>query len=411
MTVAVVITIYDGVILASDSASTMSRWDPAGGAQFVNIYNNAEKVFRLSSTVPVGAVTYGLGNIGGISIGTLLKEVRKRIDGRSRDHQHWQVDGHEDAVRRIAERVIDLIYDEHYLPILSQGQPAFSLGCKIAGYAADSLQPEVWGIDFSGPTRPQPELVRAGDHCGISCDGEPEAISRLMFGYSPHTLVVLRQIGVSDPVLDRSRLWSSGLHVQVPENAPFLFHMGKIGLGEVIDLGMLGGAPIPAFDSDEAAIGEQPGQGRLVIGRAFVDEGAVFHRNLAVKRAQEPVEPETGPIEPGQHLEVDDRQPQDAPRHQHPAPFGQHRRDFLPVEIVDYLAGIDQPGRGVGEKVEPANVLDMIDMGERHPVDMDEARDMALATAEMELDRVGHGYGSQDLGPSGGKPPDNGIAL
>ena len=201
MTVAIVITIYDGVILASDSATTMSRWDEAGATKFVNVYNNAEKVFRLSSAMPVGAVTYGLGNIGPISAGTLFKEVRKRIDGRSRDHQHWTLDPKDYSVKQIADRVVDLIYDEHYGPLVTQGQPDFMLGCKVAGYSAESLQPEVWGIEFRGPVRPQPELVRAGGQCGISCDGEPEAISRLVFGYSQHTVEVLQAVGVAEPVI------------------------------------------------------------------------------------------------------------------------------------------------------------------------------------------------------------------
>jgi len=203
MTVAIVITIYDGIVLASDSATTMSRWDATGDAAFRNVYNNAEKVFQLSSLVPVGIVTYGLGNIGPISVATLFKEIRKRIDGRSRDHQDWSLDPSHYTVRQIAERVVDLIFDEHYRPMVSEGQPGFSFGCKVAGYSAEALQPEVWGIEFRGAQRPLPELVRAGGQCGISCDGEPEAISRLVFGYSQHTVAVLKRAGVADDAIAR----------------------------------------------------------------------------------------------------------------------------------------------------------------------------------------------------------------
>jgi hypothetical protein len=203
MTVAVVISIYDGVVLASDSATTMSHRDPSGETAYVNTYNKAEKVFRLSSTLPVGAVAYGLGNIGAISIAALFKEVAKRLDGRSRDHQDWATDTNDYTVERIAERVIEVIVDEHYAPLTARGEPAFGFGCKIAGYSAQTLQPEVWSVDFHGPVRPQPRLVRACGQYGVSCDGEPEAISRLLFGYSQQTVTVLKKLGVAEPVIGR----------------------------------------------------------------------------------------------------------------------------------------------------------------------------------------------------------------
>lgn len=203
MTIAIVISIYEGVVLASDSATTISRWDGATETSFRNTYNNAEKVFQLSSAAPIGVVTYGLGNIGPVSVGTLFKEVRKRLDGRSRDHPDWKLDPDRYSMRQVADRVVDLIFDEHYQPIVARGGPAYGFGCKIAGCSAESLLPEVWGIDFRGMERPSPSLTRAAGQCGISCDGEPEAISRLVFGYSGNTVDVLKAVGVSEPLIER----------------------------------------------------------------------------------------------------------------------------------------------------------------------------------------------------------------
>lgn len=203
MTVAIVVAIYDGVVLASDSATTMSHLDPSGAASYVNTYNKAEKVFRLSSAAPLGAVAYGLGNIGTVSVAALFKEIAKRLDGRSPHHQDWTVCPSDYTVKRIAERVIEVIFDEHYAPLLRQGEPAFGFGCKIAGYAAESLQPEVWSIDFHGATRPLPQLVRAVGQYGVSCDGEPEAISRLVCGYSQQTVAVLQSVGATEPLIER----------------------------------------------------------------------------------------------------------------------------------------------------------------------------------------------------------------
>ena len=52
MTVAVAVKVFDGIVLAADSATTLQL--PAGGA---HVYNNASKVFHLHRKLPVGAMT------------------------------------------------------------------------------------------------------------------------------------------------------------------------------------------------------------------------------------------------------------------------------------------------------------------------------------------------------------------
>ncbi len=48
VTIALVIKVNDGVVLAADSATTMgSVGGPDGSLQVMNIYNNANKVFNL----------------------------------------------------------------------------------------------------------------------------------------------------------------------------------------------------------------------------------------------------------------------------------------------------------------------------------------------------------------------------
>jgi len=72
-------------VLAADSAATLSMQLPPGvvipgGAPMVgNVYDNANKIFNLVKGQPIGCITFGSGNIGSASIGTLIKDLRKEL--------------------------------------------------------------------------------------------------------------------------------------------------------------------------------------------------------------------------------------------------------------------------------------------------------------------------------------------
>src|SRR5258708_37235979 len=87
MSIAVVISVHDGVVLAADSASTLLAAgipgvgpESAGPDQIaVNVYNNANKIANLYKGEPIGCVAYGSGSIGLASISTLLKDFRNLL--------------------------------------------------------------------------------------------------------------------------------------------------------------------------------------------------------------------------------------------------------------------------------------------------------------------------------------------
>jgi hypothetical protein len=81
MTIAIAVQVHDGIVLASDSASTISITDAAGKTEIVNVYNNANKIFNLRKGLPIGGMTYGMGSIGVSSIATLAKDLRLRFCG------------------------------------------------------------------------------------------------------------------------------------------------------------------------------------------------------------------------------------------------------------------------------------------------------------------------------------------
>src|ERR1039458_10411452 len=86
MSIAVLIGVHDGLVLAADSASTLSMPVPPGvvlppGQPGIvgNVYDNANKIFNLVKGQPIGCITFGSGNIGNASIGTLIKDLRKKL--------------------------------------------------------------------------------------------------------------------------------------------------------------------------------------------------------------------------------------------------------------------------------------------------------------------------------------------
>jgi hypothetical protein len=82
MTINVCVKVNEGVVLASDSTTTLSD---ANGA-WANSYDHANKMLCLRKGLPIGMQTCGLGNIGANSIASLGKEFRRRITSEGEHH-------------------------------------------------------------------------------------------------------------------------------------------------------------------------------------------------------------------------------------------------------------------------------------------------------------------------------------
>ena len=69
MSIGILISVHDGIVLAADSASTLTLTQP-GPIQkqqnpvALNVYNNANKIANLYKGYPIRYVAYGAGSIG-----------------------------------------------------------------------------------------------------------------------------------------------------------------------------------------------------------------------------------------------------------------------------------------------------------------------------------------------------------
>src|SRR3954469_18917203 len=96
VTIIVSVKINDGIVMAADSAGTM------GSGQ---VYAHANKITNLCVGLPVGAMSTGAGGIGNESVETLLKDLRRRFDGRDTGYPEWRLDPAGYTMEQVAGRL------------------------------------------------------------------------------------------------------------------------------------------------------------------------------------------------------------------------------------------------------------------------------------------------------------------
>jgi len=196
LTIAICIKINDGLVLASDSATTVLGHDQDGKLGVVNVYNNATKVFNLKKGLPIGAITWGAGSIGQASISTIIKDLRAAFTGRSQIHPEWKLDQSLYTVEEVANRLKEFVFDELYDPAFKDfAYDKPDLGFVVAGYSAkdstmaDEFRIEMRNGELTGPTR-----IMAHNEIGLTAGGDTEALSRLMNGGGSSLPQVLQSV-------------------------------------------------------------------------------------------------------------------------------------------------------------------------------------------------------------------------
>lgn len=194
MTIALVVKVNDGYVIASDSATTVATFTPAGQVTVENIYNNANKIFNLYKGLPISVLTWGLGNIGPASISTLAKDLRARFASGPKQLR-LKPDSY--SMTQVAEQFKDFFYDEHYEPFAAEakakGEDVPVLGLSVSGYGAGQDQPEIFQLDLSPDGCRGPTEILAGE-TGAAWWGQYEAISRLLNGVSAFAPLALTNL-------------------------------------------------------------------------------------------------------------------------------------------------------------------------------------------------------------------------
>jgi hypothetical protein len=188
MSIAVIIGVHDGVVLAADSASTLAVAAAPGvqGVNVLNVYENANKIFNLHKGRPLGCITYGSGSIGNASIATLMKDLREKLRKKELgfDPDNYTIKGVADILTAFLDSECAKVTD----PVVVNG---ISMGFLLGGYSSKEPLAESWSLEINqGKTTGITELRKKED-AGLSWGGQGELLSRVALGYSPGIFQVL----------------------------------------------------------------------------------------------------------------------------------------------------------------------------------------------------------------------------
>lgn len=173
MTIAIALKINDGIVLATDSASTIVGEENEDGVRSVYYtYFTADKLFNLKKGSPVGAMTWGNGSVNNESISTLAKDFREEIE----EKEYTSVDAIVNDFKSFLENKI---------------APETSLGFLVAGYSEGKGHPEMFLININEGNIEEPEEINADDPLSISWFGETIFLSRLLLGLDERLIEIL----------------------------------------------------------------------------------------------------------------------------------------------------------------------------------------------------------------------------
>jgi hypothetical protein len=215
MTIVACVKVYDGLVLGADSATQIMGQDDKGNVTLLKSYQNAKKLFQFQA-LPIGILTYGIGNIGKKSIETLLRDFdRENPIPKTSDYKVLDVANKLFAFFKNA-------YDKCYASVTEQIKKPI-LGFYIAGYSHSSTEGEEW--EFILPQHTQPVKVRELDVFGSSWRGVSIPFSRLYFGLDPRARKDLADMGIKEEVLSsiQNKYTASVIYDGMPVKAAIEF--------------------------------------------------------------------------------------------------------------------------------------------------------------------------------------------
>lgn len=196
MTVCVAVKVYDCIVFAADSASSISSYERPDEISLV--YAHGNKVFNLCKGLPISAMTCGMGNFGARSVSSLAKDLRHDI---SLPAEHGGISRDSYTIKEVVDRA-QAFFSEWYAK-LEQSSATDSFEFWIGGYSAGCDHGEVWKIRIAQGQFLEPEMAAGEtDHANVMWGGQPDAINRLLRGFGNAMIPALVEAGVEDEKLD-----------------------------------------------------------------------------------------------------------------------------------------------------------------------------------------------------------------
>lgn len=180
MTVCVAVKVQDCIVFAADSTSSLQMTLPDGNAATVNTYDHANKLFNLKKGLPIAAMTAGIGNFGASSISTIAKDFRALL---GQEDGEYYLDPKNYSMKQVAELARKYFFEERYSAL--DVKPSGSFQFWMGGYSSGEDLGEIWRIQIeNGECGDVICDADKANNSNISWGGAPEAINRLVLGYS-----------------------------------------------------------------------------------------------------------------------------------------------------------------------------------------------------------------------------------
>lgn len=208
MSLGVAIKGPEGVVLAADSRVTIAAQQPGGPQFFVN-FDNASKLLSFSEPHNfVGAVTYGQAIIGRRTAHSFIPEFEVHLAEKSKKSRL--------GVEQYAEELSKFFMDrwtQAEMPSPKDGK-VLGMNFLVGGYDANAAYGKVFL--FVIPSQPDPE-PRNPDDFGMSWGGQLEVASRIIHGFDPALLgIVKQQLDLKDEQVEELRKVLGALQFTVP---------------------------------------------------------------------------------------------------------------------------------------------------------------------------------------------------
>jgi hypothetical protein len=185
MTIVTCVKVRDGLVLGTDSMAHIEQ-----GGQFVRSFEHATKLFQVQD-LPMGVMSYGLGNVGQRSIESLMREFSETTVVDLEDH----------SVGAVGKALFNFMKAQYYghREQLPEDEEVPALGFALAGYSDGEVFPEQVQFEFPADDAPIETLPK--EEFGAAWWGVAGPFLRLSKGYGPLVRFRLEEAGLAQEAI------------------------------------------------------------------------------------------------------------------------------------------------------------------------------------------------------------------
>jgi hypothetical protein len=182
MTIVTCVKVRDGLVLGTDSMAHIQR-----GGEFLRSFEHATKLFQVGD-LPIGVMSYGLGNVGHRSIESLMREFEKTLKPSQK------------SVNVVGKALFAFMNKEYkaHAEALPEGEELPALGFYLAGYSPGQVFAEE--REFTLPESDKPTTPIEKEEFGATWRGVHAPFWRLSMGYGLLVRARLEEAGLEEEV-------------------------------------------------------------------------------------------------------------------------------------------------------------------------------------------------------------------